>query len=145
MNDAKRLDLPDITCSRSSLAKVISHEVMSPDVFSQVARNAELCGLKFYQLDNILAFLSRFFRCSLRVKAGLKRENITHKPLGHKLSIPLVSSHGCRLKNEICFTFIPLVSSHDRVKNEIYYTLCLFLCALHLIKFGRHDSALLAT
>ena len=47
--------------------------------------------------------------------------------------MPPVSSHH-RL-NDACSTIIPLVSSHDGLKNEIYYThsLNLFLCALRLI------------
>ena len=40
--------------------------VMSPEIFSQVARNAESCGSKFYhaqQRPSIpIAHLSRFFR-----------------------------------------------------------------------------------
>ena len=44
--------------------------------------------------------------------------------------MPPVSSHH-RLKNEVCYTFIPLVSSHDGLKNT--HSLNLFLCTLRLI------------
>ena len=40
--------------------------VMSPEIFSQIARNAESCGLKFYHAQQHpsipIAHLSRFFR-----------------------------------------------------------------------------------
>ena len=55
----------------------------------------------------------------------------------------LVSSHR-RIKNEI-----PLVSCRGSNKNESYLktdtNLSLFLCALHLVKFGRRESAFQAT
>ena len=61
--------------------------------------------------------------------------------------MPPVSSHH-RLKNEACYTFIPLVSSYDGLKNEIYHrhSLNLFLCALRLIvKFAQRDSVFRVT
>ena len=58
------------------------------------------------------------------------------------------------LKSEIYFTVILLVSSHyvhygfkdDILTHTLYFKkLAFLLCTLHLIKFGRHDSAFRAT
>ena len=50
--------------SRPKLSPEI--RVMSPEIFSQVARNAESCGSKFYHAQQhpgiLIAHLSRFFR-----------------------------------------------------------------------------------
>ena len=52
--------------------KNISPEVMSPEILSQVPRNAELYGSKFYHAQKhpsiLITHLSRLFHCSSRVK-----------------------------------------------------------------------------
>ena len=103
---------------RSSCPKVISTEVMSPEIFGEVARifHAQ------QHLNIPIAHLSRLFRL---IKA-LRTRSIAH--LSH------LSCHQ-GLKNEIYYTFIPLVSPHHRLKSETYYTHSLFLCVVHLIKF----------
>ena len=57
---------------RSSRPKNISPEVMSPEILSQVPRNAELCGSKFYHAQKhpsiLITHLSPLFHCSTRVK-----------------------------------------------------------------------------
>ena len=57
---------------RSSRPKLISPEVMSPEILSQVPRNAELCGSKFYHAQKhpsiLTTHLSPLFHCSTRVK-----------------------------------------------------------------------------
>ena len=52
--------------------KKISPEVMSPEILSQVPRNSELCGSKFYHAQKhpsvLITHLSPLFHCSTRVK-----------------------------------------------------------------------------
>ena len=75
---------------------------------------------------------------------------ITH--LSHLfLVIPGLKSE---LKSEIYFTVIPFVLSHyvhyglknDILTHTLYLKkLTLLLCALHLLKFGQHDSTFRGT
>ena len=74
--------------------KVISREVMSPETFSQVARN-------FIMLHNIQTF------------APVSFHQIFKKKIYYSF-IPLVSSHH-RTENEIGCTFISLVLSHHSI------------------------------
>ena len=113
---------------RSSCPKVIATEVMSPESFGEVGRNAELCRPKFIMLNNILTSL-------LYIYSELVSSHQRFKNEMYYSFIALVSCH-LGLKNEMYYTFIPLVSSHHRLKNETYnYTQPLFLCVVHLIKF----------
>ena len=128
--------------------------VNSPEMLSYMARN-------FIKFNNILASVLHIYRAcfvSLKVKERVilhiyRACFVVHRGfravrdilLTHSGSLYTACFASLSLKERVCYTFIPLVSSHGRVKNEIYYTLCLFLCALHLIKFGRHASALRAT
>ena len=74
-------------------------------MLSYVARNCVM-------LNNVVASLLPFTTLVSSHRRIIYNLNfITHY-------IPLVSSH-C-LKNEACYTFIPLVSSHDGLKSETY-------------------------
>ena len=112
---------------RSSCPKVIATEVMSPESFGEVGRNAELRRPKFIMLNNILTSL-------LYIYSELVSSHQRFKNAMYYSFIALVSCHQ-GLKNEIYYTFIPLVSSHNRLKNEAYYTHSLLLCKVHLMKF----------
>ena len=65
MNDAKRLD---------PLAIIILFTVTSPETFSQVARNAELYGSKFYQAQQYPSILVTHLSCFFCLIEDLKNE-----------------------------------------------------------------------
>ena len=91
--------------------------VMSPEIFSQIARNTLASLLHIYRAFFVSSKIKKrdillIYRACFVVHQGLRARDVTHELL------PPVSFHH-RLKNEVCYTFTPLVSSHNGLKNEI--------------------------
>ena len=99
------------------LARSLSPEirVVSPEIFSQVVRNAESCGS-----NNTLASLLHIYRPFFVSSKTNKRDILLIYRacfVVHYEPISPVSFYHC-LKNEVSYTFIPLVSSHDGLRTR---------------------------
>ena len=104
--------------------------VMSPKIFSQVIWNAEYVARNFILLKNILVSLLHIY-CTCSVPSKIKECDkllidltrvsllIDGSSVRYITFILLVSSHH-PFKNNVCYTFIPLVLSPYGLKNKIH-------------------------
>lgn len=99
--------------------QVAQNRVISPEMFSQVVRNAELCQCDPGPSIPITICRPCFFW-----------SKITERDILLIYRACFVVNQG--LKSEIYYTFIPLVSPHHRLKNEECYT---FIPLIRLMMF----------